>query len=362
MKSNLSDTFDIIKSDKQIMSNVIIDILTKLINKYMLREISKQSSYLVEDFISKFIKSNPIYQQIQNENTKDILQIDNLDEIKNIDKQILKFAADPANKLVDIIELTNAIANVDDSSLNTNDQKLYANKCINSNSKDILTKLKFNFRTLDRNGNTVLNRLIDQYNHFAIQKILEVDPNIPTYKNNQGLDLVIANAGVAIVEDEQYNAQEAARMNMGVNYFGVINTILPCIDEMKKNQSGQIVIISSISSLRSTHNSGPYSASKAAINMWAEGARLSLKKYSINVSIIRVGFVKTKMTAKNKFKMHGIVSPAEAAKEIIEAIKKKKIDVALPWKSAYIWKVLSIIPDKFYDHIMCKLKNKIDKG
>jgi short-subunit dehydrogenase len=196
-----------------------------------------------------------------------------------------------------------------------------------------------------------------------VEDVTGMSESIKKYiKNSQGLDLVIANAGVAIVEDEQHNAQEAARMNMGVNYFGVINTILPCIDEMKKNQSGQIVIISSISSLRSTHNSGPYSASKAAINMWAEGARLSLKKYSINVSIIRVGFVKTKMTAKNKFKMHGIVSPTEAAKEIIEAIKKKKIDIALPWKSAYIWKVLSIIPDKFYDHIMCKLKNKIDKG
>lgn len=71
-------------------------------------------------------------------------------------------------------------------------------------------------------------------------------------------NLVIANAGVALVEDSDFIETEIPMQNMQVNYFGVINTILPFVAHMKKSKAGHLVIISSISSLRSTHNSGAY--------------------------------------------------------------------------------------------------------
>jgi short-subunit dehydrogenase len=178
---------------------------------------------------------------------------------------------------------------------------------------------------------------------------------------NHKIDLVIVNAGIAIVEEGFKNPCEVAMENMQVNFFGAINTIAPTIEIMKQENFGQIAIISSISSLRSTQNSGPYSASKAAINLWAEGLRLSLKNYGVGVSILRVGFVKTRMTSKNKFWMPGIVSADYAAKVIINAIKKRKIDVALPWQSAFLWKVFSVLPDKIYDFLMVSAKSVIDK-
>jgi hypothetical protein len=72
----------------------------------------------------------------------------------------------------------------------SNKTKLFANRCVNSNGINGLNLKDFNFRTLDRNGNTVLNRLIDQYNGYAIGKLLELGPDIATYKNNQGLDSI----------------------------------------------------------------------------------------------------------------------------------------------------------------------------
>ena len=62
-------------------------------------------------------------------------------------------------------------------------KKLLNDKCINLNKMDYLRKL--NVRIEDKNGNTVLNRLIDQYNVYAITKLLQIDPAVKTYKNGR---------------------------------------------------------------------------------------------------------------------------------------------------------------------------------
>ena len=167
-----------------------------------------------------------------------------------------------------------------------------------------------------------------------------------------GTILVIANAGVAFVEDSEFIDTEIPMQNMRVNYFGVINTLLPFIPHMKKNKTGHLVIISSISSLRSTHNSGAYSASKAAINLWSEGLRLRLRPYQIPVTTLCVGFVDTAMTKNNPFWMPGLISAAKAAQLISNAITRKKRLVTLPWQSGGLWTIFHLMPDAMYDWII----------
>ena len=225
----------------------------------------------------------------------------------------------------------------------------------------LFTSQSFNELEEVANNCRQLGALVYCYHSNVVDQIGMNDCLQDFINKARGIDLVIVNAGIAIVDEEFKNPCEVAIKNMQVNYFGAINTITPCVEIMKRAKSGQIAIISSISSLRSTQNSGPYSASKAAINLWAEGLRLSLKKYGIGVSILRVGFVKTSMTSKNKFWMPGIVSANYAAKAIVDAIKKRKIDSALPWQSAFLWKIFSILPDKIYDFLMVTAKSAIDR-
>lgn len=175
------------------------------------------------------------------------------------------------------------------------------------------------------------------------------------------IDLIIANAGVAFVEDSNYSETEIPMHNMEVNYFGVINTLLPFIAHMKKNKSGHLVVISSISSLRSTHNSGAYSASKAAINLWSEGLRLRLRPYGIPVTTLCVGFVDTAMTRNNTFWMPGLISADKAAQLISSAITRQKRLVTLPWQSGGLWTIFHLMPGEIYDWIIDWVKNKNNK-
>jgi short-subunit dehydrogenase len=173
------------------------------------------------------------------------------------------------------------------------------------------------------------------------------------------IDLVIANAGVAVPDkDRELPSLEAAITNMNINYYGVINTLIPFIGRMKVQKSGSLAVISSISALRATHNSGAYSASKVAVNLWTEGLRLGLRPFGIGVTTLCVGFVDTSMTRSNKFWMPGLISAAKASALIEHAIERRKRLAVLPWTSGGLWMFLHLLPGRLYDRLIDAAKHR----
>lgn len=168
----------------------------------------------------------------------------------------------------------------------------------------------------------------------------------------EGVDVVIANAGIRGEEDVDCQDTQIAEEIMRVNYFGVINTFSPFIRPMKVRGHGQLAVISSIASFRGTPNSGAYSASKAAVNIWTESLRLRLIPYGIVLTTICMGFVNTAMTADLPFWMPGILPPENAARLIATNIEKKKRVITLPWQSRFIWSVFRIMPGGLYDKLI----------
>lgn len=170
------------------------------------------------------------------------------------------------------------------------------------------------------------------------------------------VDLVIANAGIALTDDKDPLVPSVAVQNMTVNYLGMINTFLPLLPSMKERRSGHLTAISSVSSLRATQNSGSYSASKAAVNLWTEGLRLRLVPYGIHVTTLCVGFVDTAMTRDNSFWMPGLIGAQKAARLIATAIERRKRIKTLPWQSRLIWNFLHVLPGRFYDRVIIRAK------
>jgi short-subunit dehydrogenase len=170
------------------------------------------------------------------------------------------------------------------------------------------------------------------------------------------IDVVIANAGIRGEEDLDFQDTYLAEEIMKVNYFGVINTFSPFIKVMKASGEGRLVAISSIASFRGTPNSGAYSASKAAVNLWTESLRLRLIPYGISVTTIGLGFVNTAMTSDLPFWMPGILSPQKAAKQIANAIKNKARLPIIPWQSRIIWNGFRILPGLIYDKLIILAK------
>jgi len=169
-------------------------------------------------------------------------------------------------------------------------------------------------------------------------------------------DIVVANAGIRMEDPAGYENSTAAYDVMMVNYIGTVNTFSPFIGPMMRRGGGHLAAVSSIAALRATPNSGIYSASKAAINLWTEALRLKLAPHNICVTTACSGFVRTAMTSSLPFYMPGILSADQAARIIEKAIESRKSRIVFPWQSRLIWGAFRAMPGPLYDQVVLAAK------
>jgi short-subunit dehydrogenase len=182
-------------------------------------------------------------------------------------------------------------------------------------------------------------------------KLFELDKKYP-------IDLVIANAGISAGSGSAGEGDEKAGRIMDVNVNGVLNIIYPLIPLMQKRQKGQIAIMSSIASLHSLPSAPAYSASKVCVRFFGEALRAKLKKDNIKVNVICPGYVKTPMTAFNKFPMPFIVTAEKAAQIIVRGLDKNKARIAFPKIMYFALWLINVLPLWLTDPIFEKLPDK----
>jgi len=183
------------------------------------------------------------------------------------------------------------------------------------------------------------------------QWILEMDEQYP-------LDLVIANAGISAGTGGEGETDAQVRKLFSVNIGGVLNTLHPAIDCMKKRGSGQLAIISSLAGYRGLPSSPAYSASKAAVKVYSEALRGHLQKSGIEVSTITPGYIKTPMTDVNDFPMPFIIEVEKAASIIKTKLALNKSRIAFPWPLYFVVWLISCLPTAFTDPIFARLPAK----
>ena len=166
------------------------------------------------------------------------------------------------------------------------------------------------------------------------------------------VDIVIANAGIRLEEDEDVQDTGVARELVETNYLGTVNTLSPFIPVMKAQRSGRLAVVSSIGAIRATPNSGAYSASKAAVNLWTEGLRLRLSPFGVSVTCLCSGFVDTAMTQTLPFWMPGLLTPEAAARIIARAVERRRRSVIFPWQSRLLWQFFAMLPGPLYDSLI----------
>ncbi len=163
-------------------------------------------------------------------------------------------------------------------------------------------------------------------------------------KAADGIDMVIANAGIGGHDDLMSGNSTAINNIIKTNVLGVTNTLIPFIPTMKKLQKGVLVNISSIASFIRTPYHGGYSGSKVNIRLMADSWRLTLAKYHIQVTTICPGFIETPMT--KDLKSRPFLLPVETAVEkIANAIHHGKKTFIFPWQMKMMIPLLRILPD-----------------
>ncbi|MGF1610826.1 MAG: SDR family NAD(P)-dependent oxidoreductase [Kiloniellales bacterium] len=172
------------------------------------------------------------------------------------------------------------------------------------------------------------------------------------------LDLVIANAGISAGTGDGRESAQQARDIFAVNQAGVINTVLPAIELMRPRGRGQIAIMASLASFRGFPGAPAYCASKAAVRVWGEALRGHLAAEGIAVSVICPGFVRSRMTAVNRFRMPFLMEADEAAAIIRRGLARNRARIAFPRRLAAIVWLLSALPPGLTDRALRRLPGK----
>jgi NAD(P)-dependent dehydrogenase (short-subunit alcohol dehydrogenase family) len=107
------------------------------------------------------------------------------------------------------------------------------------------------------------------------------------------LDAVVHNAGVAVGGVFEDLDEKHVRHVMEVNYFGVLALTKRLLPAFRAQRHGRIVIISSEAAFAGQPANSPYTASKWAIEGWAESLAYEVEHFNIDIILIEPGAYKT---------------------------------------------------------------------
>ena len=123
----------------------------------------------------------------------------------------------------------------------------------------------------------------------AVNQVLEAEGRI---------DTLISNAGMGIGGPLEFTPMDDARMQIDVNFMGMVRLFNLVVPVMRSQRHGHIICISSIGGLMGLPYQGMYSASKFAIEGYCQALRLELRQFGIHVTVVNPGDFSTGFTAQ----------------------------------------------------------------
>ena len=158
------------------------------------------------------------------------------------------------------------------------------------------------------------------------------------------LDLVMYCAGYyKELRASAFDLTEMLRHNE-VNYCGALYLLDAVLPALLAQKSGHISLISSVAGYTGLPQSLAYGPTKAALINLAETLYLDLKDSGIGVSLVCPGFVETPLTAQNEFAMPALITPAQAADEILQGWRKGAFEIHFPKRFTRWMKILRLLP------------------
>ena len=171
-----------------------------------------------------------------------------------------------------------------------------------------------------------------------------------------GLDLVVANAGVGGETHARRLQWERVQHIIDVNVTGASSTLCAVLPRMVERNRGHLVGISSLAAWRGLAGHSAYSASKAFVGTFLESLRVDLADTDVRVTCIYPGFVKSELTAKNKFPMPFLLETDDAVKRMGRAILRGEAEFAFPWQLASAMRVVKSLPNPLFDATARRLR------
>ena len=166
-------------------------------------------------------------------------------------------------------------------------------------------------------------------------------------------DLVIANAGVAGGFDTAESDDLAVmRRMLEINLLGAATTFQPFLKAMRAQRRGALVGMASIAGWRGMPGNGAYCASKGGLIRYLESLRAEMRVDGVTVTTVSPGYLRTALTAGNRFAMPGLMEPDAAARAMLVGIGQRRTHIVLPAHIGWLARLLDLLPDALHDRVL----------
>jgi NAD(P)-dependent dehydrogenase (short-subunit alcohol dehydrogenase family) len=200
-------------------------------------------------------------------------------------------------------------------------------------------------------------------------------------KETGRLDILINNAGYGLAGPIENLDMDQVHAEFETNVFGLLRLSKAVIPIMRKQRSGLLIHISSVSGRFGYPFLGAYSASKFAVEAFGEAMRYELAPFGIRSVLIEPGMVKTDFVERNlvithsalheespyhragreaKEKFHGMgesgIPPIRLARLIWRIIKKRNPRLRYPigGDGAFMITLKRFLPDSWIEWLILK--------
>ena len=158
------------------------------------------------------------------------------------------------------------------------------------------------------------------------------------------IDLAVLAAGYWKAMNPQHWDTDVFDRHVQVNLTGMSNAIAALLPEMLRRRSGVIAGISSVAGYRGLAGAEAYGATKAAQLNLLESLRIHLARTGVRITTVSPGFVRTDLTAGNRFPMPFIIDADQAARSICHGLERDRTEIVFPARMALLMKAARLVP------------------
>lgn len=146
---------------------------------------------------------------------------------------------------------------------------------------------------------------------------------------------------------QNWNTAEVEAM-CNVNFTGAARVIGAVLPQLVARDQGHVVITGSLSGFRGLPGAIGYAASKAGVMALAECLYADLRGTGVRVQLGNPGFIRTRLTDKNDFKMPFLMEPEQAAHEMFTLMNSPHFKRSFPRLFSWLFRLSQFMPDWLY--------------
>lgn len=142
---------------------------------------------------------------------------------------------------------------------------------------------------------------------------------------------------------------------VGTNLTAAMNGVATVLPPMLARGNGAISLIASVAGYTGLPKSLVYGPTKAALINFCESLYLDVHPRGLAVHVINPGFVATPLTAQNDFHMPALLTPEQAAIEIIQGLEEGRFEIHFPRRFTAWLRLLRRLPYRLRFRLLGKV-------